>query len=177
MKKLILMLMLFAPIATFAQKFGHINAQEIMSTMPEFKKAQAELESLAKNYDSDMQQMQAEYQRKLKAYQDGEKTMTATVKQNTEEELMKLQQSIQQAYQDNQQAMQKAQQQKMQPITSKLVDAIKAVGKTGGYVYIMDVAAGIPYISETLSKDVTAEVKAELAKMTPATTTAAAKKK
>ena len=47
----------------------------------------------------------------------------------------------------------------MGPITGKLVEAIKLVGKNGGYVYIMDVSAGIPYISETLSKDVTADVK------------------
>ena len=33
------------------------------------------------------------------------------------------------------------------------------------YVYIMDVSAGIPYISTTLSTDVTAEVKAELNKL------------
>ena len=46
-----------------------------------------------------------------------------------------------------------------------LVEAIKLVGKNGGYVYIMDVSAGIPYISETLSKDVTADVKAQLNKM------------
>ena len=52
----------------------------------------------------------------------------------------------------------------MQPITTKLLDAIKAVGKAGGYVYIMDLSAGIPYVSDTLSKDVTAEVKAELNK-------------
>ena len=32
-------------------------------------------------------------------------------------------------------------------------------------VYIMDVSSGIPYISDTLSKDVTAEVKAQLNKM------------
>ena len=37
-------------------------------------------------------------------------------------------------------------------------------GKNGGYVYIMNTSAGIPYISDTLSKDVTAEVKAELNK-------------
>ena len=60
--------------------------------------------------------------------------------------------------------MQKMQQEKMTPITSRLVDAIKAVGKAGGYVYIMDIASGIPYISDTLSKDVTTEVKAELQK-------------
>jgi len=57
------------------------------------------------------------------------------------------------------------QQEKMQPITTKLVNAIKAVGKAGGYVYIMDTSAGIPYISTTLSKDVTADVKAQLNKM------------
>ena len=77
---------------------------------------------------------------------------------------MTLQQKIQQAYQDNSQAMQKLQQEKISPITDRLVNAIKAVGKAGGYVYIMDVTSGVPYISETLSKDVTAEVKAELQK-------------
>ena len=39
MKKMILMLMLFAPIATFAQKFGHVNAQAVMESLPEFIKA------------------------------------------------------------------------------------------------------------------------------------------
>ena len=48
MKKLILMLMLFMPMATFAQKFGHVNAQEIMASMPEFIKARGEVEAQAK---------------------------------------------------------------------------------------------------------------------------------
>ena len=47
----------------------------------------------------------------------------------------------------------------------KLIEAIKLVGKNGGYVYIMDIATGIPYISETLSKDVTNEVKTQLNSM------------
>ena len=177
MKKFILLLMLFAPIATFAQKFGHLNAQEVMSSMPEFVKAQGELEATAKQYENDLKAMQSELQRKADEYDKQKSTMNDSKKKETEQSLMELQQKIQQAYQDNQQALQKAQQQKMTPITSKLVDAIKAVGKAGGYVYIMDVSAGIPYISDTLSKDVTADVKAELAKMkTPATSTPAAKK-
>ena len=74
-------------------------------------------------------------------------------------------QKIQQAYADNQQKMQKSSQEKMMPISTKIQNAIKAVGKAGGYVYIVDISAGIPYISETLSKDVSADVKAELNKM------------
>ena len=52
MKKLILMLMLCMPLATFAQKFGHVNAQEIMQSMPEFIKARGEVEAAAKQYDT-----------------------------------------------------------------------------------------------------------------------------
>ncbi|UKK76341.1 OmpH family outer membrane protein [Segatella bryantii] len=165
MKKLILMLALCAPLSTFAQqKFGHLNSQEIMSQMPEFIKARGEIEAQAKTYENDLKSMQEELTRKNDEYEKGKSTMNATAQKQKETELQTLYQKIQQAYQDNQQALSKLQQDKMQPITTKLVNAIKAVGDQGKYVYIMDVASGIPYISQTQSKDVTAEVKAQLAK-------------
>lgn len=165
MKKILLMFMLFAPMSMFAQKFGHLNAQEIIASMPEYIKAKGEIEAKAKQFENDLKAMQDELQRKAQEYDKTRSTMNATKQQETEQSLNDLSQKIQQAYQDNSKALQDEQQQKYQPITSKLVDAIKAVGKAGGYVYIMDVSAGIPYISDTLSKDVTAEVKAELNKM------------
>ena len=166
MKKLVLMLLMFAPLATFAQqKFGHINAQEVMSQMPEFIKARGEMEAKAKQMENDLKAMQDELQRKSQEYDKNKSTMNATKQQETEAELNTLYQKYQQALQDNQQSLAKEQQDKMQPITTKLVNAIKAVGQAGGYVYIMDTSAGIPYISTTLSKDVTADVKAQLNKM------------
>ena len=159
------MLALCAPLSTFAQqKFGHLNSQEIMSQMPEFIKARGEIEAQAKTYENDLKSMQEELTRKNDEYEKGKSTMNATAQKQKETELQTLYQKIQQAYQDNQQALSKLQQDKMQPITTKLVNAIKAVGDQGKYVYIMDVASGIPYISQTQSKDVTAEVKAQLAK-------------
>ena len=165
MKKILLMMLMFAPIATFAQKFGHINAQEVMTQMPEFIKARGEMEAKAKQFENDLKTMQDELQRKSQEYDKNKSTMNATKQQETETELNALYQKYQQALQDNQQTLSKEQQEKMQPITTKLVNAIKAVGKAGGYVYIMDVSSGIPYISDTLSKDVTAEVKAQLNKL------------
>ena len=165
MKKLILMLMLCAPVAAFAQKFGHVNAQEVMASMPEFLKAKGEIEASAKKFENELQAMQEELKRKSDEYEKTKSTMNATKQQETEATLQQMYGKIQQTYQDNQQALQKAQQEKMGPITGKLVEAIKLVGKNGGYVYIMDVSSGIPYISDTLSKDVTAEVKAQLNKL------------
>ena len=165
MKKLILMLMLCAPMTMLAQKFGKVSTQSVMQAMPELAKANGEMAAEQKRYENDLKAMQDELTRKSQEYEKNKATMNATKQQETEASLQQMYQKIQQTYQDNQQALQKAQQEKMGPITGKLVDAIKAVGKTGGYVYIMDVSAGIPYISDTLSKDVTAEVKAQLNKM------------
>ena len=96
------------------------------------------------------------------AFEKEQATLPENIKTRRNQELNDLYQRIQQTYQDNQQAMQKAQQEKMQAITTKVLDAIKAVGQEGNFVYIMEMGAGIPYISTTLSSDVTAQVKAKL---------------
>ena len=156
------------PFAAFAQttpKFGHVDSQAIMQGLPEFIKARGELDAQAKQYENDMKAMQDEIQRKGDEYEKNQSTMNATAKAEAEAALNQLMQKYQQAYQDNQQALQKAQQEKLQPIMTKIMTAIKNVGKNGGYVYIMDISGGIPYISDTLSKDVTEDVKAEINKL------------
>ena len=43
MKKLILMLMLCAPMTMLAQKFGKVSTQSVMQAMPELAKANGEM--------------------------------------------------------------------------------------------------------------------------------------
>jgi len=50
----------------------------------------------------------------------------------------------------------------MQAISEKITNAVKQIGEAGGYVYIMDVTSGIPYISTKLSTDDTPELKKAL---------------
>lgn len=154
--------MMLAPVAVFAQKFGHVNSQEIIQAMPEFNTAKAEMEKLTQQYEADLKQMQEELQKKGEAFDKEQATLPENIKTRREQELNDLYQRIQQTYQDNQQALAKAQQEKMTAITNKVIDAIKAVGQEGSYVYIMEIGAGIPYISTTLSTDVTAQVKTKL---------------
>ena len=164
MKKLLFMLMMLAPMAAFAQqKFGHVNSQEIIQAMPEFTKARTDIEALTKQYEADLKSMQEELQKKSEAYEKEQATLPANIKQRRETELQEMYQKIQQSYQDNQQALAKEQSEKMQAITAKVITAIKEVGQAGGYVYIMDISGGsIPYISSTLSTDVTSQVKTKL---------------
>ena len=151
-----------AASAQSAPKFGHVNTQEIIQAMPEFTAAHTEIEKLTQQYEADLKSMQEELQKKAEAFEKEEATLPENIKTRRNQELQDLYQRIQQTYQDNQQALGKAQQEKMQVIQTKVLDAIKAVGQEGGYVYIMDTTAGIPFISTTLSTDVTASIKAKL---------------
>ncbi len=165
MKKIIMVLMLMAPMATFAHKFGHVDAQSIMQAMPEFIKARGDLEAQGKEYENDLKAMQDELQRKSEEYDKTKSTMNATKQQETEASRQQMYIKIQQTQQDYQNQLGKMQQEKIAPIMNKITTAIQNVGKNGGYVYIMDASMGIPYISQTLSTDVTADVKAEIQKI------------
>lgn len=164
MKKFIAMVLICAPMTMFAQqKFGHINAQEVLTSMPEYSIANGEIEAKAKEFQNQMQEMQTEFQRKAEEYDKAKATMPATKQQETETELQGLYTKLQQASQDYQQQLEKLRQEKQQPLYTKLMNAISTVGKTGGYVYIMDINTAL-YTNDAISEDVTAKVKAELKK-------------
>ena len=47
LKKIALLVVLFAlPLGAMAQKFAHMNSQEVIVVMPEYTKAQADLEAM-----------------------------------------------------------------------------------------------------------------------------------
>ena len=161
-KKLIAILFLMAPLAIFAQKFGHLNSADIIQVMPEYTAAQTELQKLEKQYSDELKMMETELSKKSEEYEAQKATLPANIQQRREQELQELYGRMQQYYQQSQQELAQASQEKMAALTEKITKAIKEVGVTGGYLYIFDVASGIPYISETLSTDVTAQVKAKL---------------
>ena len=166
MKKLFLLVMLCAPMTLMAQKFGHLDSQALIQSLPEAIKVQSELEAQGKIHENALKEMQDELQKKADDYDKQKSTMNDTKKAETENQLQEMYTKIQQTAQDNQQAFNKMQQEKLGPILQKVRNAIETVAKNGGYVYVMEKAAGQPlYVNETLSKDITAEVKAQLSKI------------
>ena len=85
MKKLLLFIMLMAPLATFAQKFGKVNTQTIMQALPEIAKINGELQAQQKTYENDLKSMQDELTRQSDAYEKGKSTMNATAQQQKED--------------------------------------------------------------------------------------------
>ena len=163
LKKIALLLMLILPMSVFAQKFGHIKTQEILIAMPEYTKAQTDIQTMQQQYDDEMKRLGEELNKKFAAYQQEQSNLPKNIQERRQKELQELNERGMQMQQDAQQQLQQSWMQMLEPIAKKIDDAIKAVGQEGGYVYIFDLnATQIPFVNETLSTDVTGAVKAKL---------------
>ena len=160
MKKIIIALMLIAPMALSAQKFGHINTQEVFSQMPEVAQVKLKMDTIQSQYENQLASMNEEIQKKAQDYQAQEATMADAVKQIRQQELQEMQQRIQLFYQTAEQDIQKKQQELLAPIHEKMAKAIKAVGERDGYTYIFDSAAMVHIGNDAI--DATSAVKKEL---------------
>lgn len=165
LKKFALVIMLMLPMGVFAQnlKFGHINAMEIISAMPEYTKAQNDLKALSDQLGKELQRTQEEFNKKYQEFMQTKDSLPANIAERRQKELEDMMQRQQQFQEKAQQDMEKAQNDLMAPIYKKLDDAIKSVGASEGVVYIFDLArTPIPYVNESQSTNLNAKVKAQL---------------
>ena len=160
MKKMILMLALALPMIASAQKIGHVSSQEVMAVMPETKKMAEKLDSLQNVYETQLANMQEEFNKKLTEFQQQQATMTAGVREFRQQELAEMEQRTQMFYQTVQKELQAKQVEYLQPVQTKLLEAINKVGAAQGCTYVMD-KAGMLYIAPD-ALDLTPAVKAEL---------------
>ena len=154
------MLAMVLPMFASAQKIGHVSSQEIMAIMPETKKMAERLDSLQGVYETQLANMQEEFNKKLTEFQQQQSTMTANVREFRQQELAEMEQRTQMFYQTAQKDLQAKQVEYLQPVQTKLLEAINKVGAAQGCTYVMD-KAGMLYIAPD-ALDLTAAVKAEL---------------
>ena len=144
-------------------KFAYVNLQEIIPNMPEYSKAIDEIDALKIQYESELELIQNDLQKKADAFEREQANLPEDIRQSRETELNMIYQKLEKTFQDNQQALNLFQQDKMQTIHTKVLNTIKAVGQEGGYIFVMEeMDDDIYYISTTLSTDVTEQVKKKL---------------
>ena len=164
MKKILILLLLVAPMSLLAQqKFGYVNSEEIVQVMPEFAKAQKKIQDLEKMYTDDFNALRTELEKKGTEFEKLQKdSVPENILKRRYEELLQMEQRLQPYGQEVQTNLAKAEQEEMMNIQTKLRDALDAVGRDGGYTCIFDLNGGMPYVSKTLCEDVTMKVRTKL---------------
>lgn len=150
----------------FAQnfKFGHINSDELIQSLPDYDSATKKIEKFRQDLVNALELMQVELNNKSEAYTRDSKNLTEIVRQTKEQELMDMNNRIQQFQSTAQQQLQEKQAEFFQPVMAKVDKAVKDIGKENGFVYIFTVGQGstLVYFDETKSTNIMPLAKAKL---------------
>ena len=165
-------LLLTANVASAQQKLGHLNSDDIYAAMPEAKAAQASLETMQKTKTAEIDKMITEYQAKLKAAQEKERTVSEANRevltkelQATQVELQNLGKRIEDARTKAASDLQAEQGRLFPPINTKLANAMTAVAKEKGLAYVFDTSVSQGFNSLVYfdgGEDITPAVKTKL---------------
>lgn len=138
-----------------AQKFAHVNLNELVQLMPEMDDARLKIDAASREAGDAYQEMANEFNTKYQAYQQKFSTWSQATRETKEKELTDIRQRIQEFEQTVQAELQQQQQTLFAPIYKKAQDTVEQLGREGGYVYVFDVNAAL-YIDPAQSTDITA---------------------
>lgn len=137
-------------------KIGYTNVDVILGRLPEAKKIQNTLEVTREQLNKALQEKVKEFQDKLAVFEKNGASMTEVIRADKQKELENLQTSIQEFERNSQTSLQTKYQQLLDPVMTKIGEAIKTVGKEQSYLYIINSEsgqAGVPVLLYTASEE------------------------
>ena len=119
-------------------KIGYISSQELVSVMPETKKADSSLKELQSALVQNYTDKQNAFYAAIEKFNKDSATLSPSVKTVKRNELTKLSQELGGEEERIQQQLQQRQQELVGPINKRAYEAVQAVAKEGGYTYVFE---------------------------------------
>jgi outer membrane protein len=163
MKKLLVaFLVVLSSSAMAQQKFGHVNSQRLLDTMPSRRAAIETLRQFEMNGSKELQEMEADLEKAYNEFQTKQPTMSPVIQKIEEEKIMRKQQALQDREQSLNREMQAVSQDLNTPILDRIQRAVKIVAERKKLSYVIDETTTLYFAGGT---DITAEVMTELLRL------------
>ena len=158
-------MLLFISTATHAQSnsnIGHINMNEILQSLPEADSARAVIQKETEDMESVYEEMQVTYNNLVNDYQNGLAGFTDLQRKAKEDEILDKQKRLQEFEQNANIRLQQRNLELMQPIYTRINQAISKIAGREGLDYILDLSNGAVVFTSDDSRNINPEVIAEL---------------
>jgi len=161
---LLALLLIVAPKA-HAQKFGWIDSEFIMAKMPEYAKAQQELNLLSDTWQKEIEAQQKDLDKLHRNYQNEEVVLTEAMKKKRQDEILLKEQELK-AYRNKQFGYEgqlfKKRQELNKPVQDKVFEAVEKVAKKKTLAVVFDKSGDLTMLYTNPVHDYTEFVLEEL---------------
>mgnify|MGYP006288350889 CR=1 FL=1 len=166
MKFTIYTLLLFCiSIVTTGQSnsnIGHIDMNEILQALPEADSARAVIQKETEDMESVYEEMQVTYNNLANDYQNGLQGFTDAQRKAKEDEILDKRKRLQEFEQNANLKLQQRSMELMQPIYTKINQAISKIAAREGIDYVLDLSNGAVVFTSEKSRNINPEVMSEL---------------
>jgi len=166
MKKIILLAVacIFAT-TTYAQRFGYVDTDLILQSIPEYQNKQSELDEISVQWQSEIEKMYAEIDRMYKEYQAEQILLTEDMKRKREEQIIEKEKEAKEKQKQRfgfKGDLFRKRQEFTKPIQDQVYAAIKAVADARGYAVIFDKAGTLTMLYTSAKYDLSEDILDEL---------------
>ena len=130
--------MLAATNASAQMKIAYVNTGELISALPEAKKADSLFNQFQEVLKKNGEDYQQELETKAKKFNDDSTKMSPVVKEAERRKLQELYQKVVNYNQDAQQQLEGRQQELFAPVQKRALDIIQAVSKENGFTHVFN---------------------------------------
>ncbi|MFY0644417.1 MAG: OmpH family outer membrane protein [Bacteroidia bacterium] len=159
------MFFMMLPFASQAQRFAYVDTEYILSQLPEYKSAQAQLDELSQAWQDEIDAMYEEIDKMYKEYQAEKVLLTKDMQTKRENEIIEKERAVK-AFQNAKFGYDgelfKKRQELVKPIQDKVYEAINKVAKDNGLDFIFDKSGAMLMLVSNPKFDRSDEVLSEL---------------
>jgi len=159
MKKSILFLFLLAlPLMASAQslKFAYFSYDAVLKSMPDYVIAARNLDALRAKYDAELQRSENDFHAKYEDFLEGQKDFAPSILKKRQAELQEMIDKNEAFKEESQRLLNQAKTDAYAPVVAKLNDAIRQMGRTKGYAFVLNTDNNaLPYVDALVGEDIT----------------------
>lgn len=157
MKKILLgiLVVLFTATAFAQTKTGTVDADFIITKMPELAQANEEIKKYNLDLESQLKEKLSDYETKIKTYQTGQAALSEADKKTKQQEILTIEDEISKFRQNGQQLLQLKQSEVVQPLYKKIGEIVTQVAKEQGYTHIMTIGGNNNFAYADPTYDIT----------------------
>lgn len=163
MKKIVLSVIAVIVISTvsFAQKIGYVDTEYILSNIPEYKAAQAEMDKISVDWQKEIEAKYSEIDKLYKIYQAESVLLTDDMKKKRENEIINKEKEVKELQKQRfgvDGELFSKRMELVKPIQDKVYNAVKQVAERGGLAFIFDKAGQVSLLYSNSKYDKSEDV-------------------
>lgn len=140
-------------------KFGFLSYDTIIHSMDDYAFVESGMQALQEQYAAEQKRVEDEFNKKYEEFLDGQRDFPQTILQKRQMELQELMEKNIAFKKESQRLLAEAREKAMQPLKSRLADALARVGSSRGLAFIINTDQNaLPWMNITMGEDVTEAV-------------------